>query len=228
MATRLKGKQIDQLVGQGNNKTGLTIPSASTLVVTSQHSGDTAGGSNTQAGVITTAPYNKVYIRNNTTGKAFEDASQRQVYGRLTESSGVWTISFYVLITGVETAYNFNGTDDAGETFDYTYFEVVQIGNSDPRNVVNLFENIDEINSSNPLNHSHIIDPLTVTAQNVISDLSQVPKDTNDVKLEVNTAIYLQGVHFTVSGQTITWTFTSGSGGFNIETTDTVTAFYEY
>lgn len=62
------------------------------------------GGAST-IGIITSPPYNDValYLSD---GTQIEDAEGRKVFGRLTEALGVWTISFYVKIAGVETAYS--------------------------------------------------------------------------------------------------------------------------
>lgn len=68
----------------------------------------TAGGGNAQVGVITDAPLNRVDFIG-TDGNFFEDSEGQRVYGRLTWAAGVWTLSFYTLEAGVETAHNFAG-----------------------------------------------------------------------------------------------------------------------
>jgi len=224
-----KGKQLDILVGAGKAFTGtLALPTAVSVVVTSNHSGETPGGNDTTAGTYTSPPQNKAYLRLKSTGKALEDDSQRQVFGRLTEAGSVWTLSFFVLIAGSETAFDFTGHTEVGNDFEYTYFESIQIGNSLPTSIVNLFENIDEINASSPLSHQHLIEVKTIVSQNTIPNLAQVPKDVNDVKIAVNEMLYVAGTHLTVVGQVVTWDFDSGSGGFDIETTDEVIAVYEF
>lgn len=62
-------------------------------------------------GVVVTGVYNKVVLKNDV-GDSFEDGLGNLVYGRLTESAGVWTLSFYVDISGVETPYDFTVASD--------------------------------------------------------------------------------------------------------------------
>lgn len=64
------------------------------------------GGTDTQIGVVTTAPYNKVTLVKTSDGTAIEDAGGQRVYARLTESAGTWTLSFYTNEAGVETAHS--------------------------------------------------------------------------------------------------------------------------
>lgn len=222
-----QGKQIDILVGEGLSFTGtLGLPTAVSVVVTANHSGEVSGGDNTTVGTYTASPQNKVFIRLKDTGKAVEDDSQRQIFGRLTESASIWTLSFYVLIAGVETVYDFTGHADVGSNIEYTYFHSIQIGSSSPTNVVNLFENIDEINASSPLSHQHKIEVKTIVSQNTIPSLVEEPKDSTDVKLIVNKLAYTNNVDFTIVGKVITWV--QGTAGFDIETTDEVVVVYEY
>lgn len=69
------------------------------------------------AGVVSTSPFNKVVIRQasgSNTDDSFKDALGNVVYGRVTNSGGVggtWTLSYYVDVSGVETAYSFSGSD---------------------------------------------------------------------------------------------------------------------
>lgn len=230
MSQKPKAKQLDVIVGQAHwNTTGFTIPAATSITVTSLFSGYTSGGNDTTVGVYTGSPQNKVYLRAKATGKALEDDSQRIIFGRLTESGSVWTISFYVLISGSETAYDFTGHDEQGNTAEFRWCESVQLKDANPTAVVEFGEGIDEINASNPLAHNHIVEELTVTAQNTINSLTQAPKDANDVKLIVNKLVYQVGDDFTLGGtgnKDITWS--AVNSGFNVETTDEVIAFYEY
>lgn len=67
-------------------------------------------GSETTEGIVTDAPENKVVLRY--ASGAFEDdeildALGNVVFGRLTYSATVWTLSFYSLVSGTETAYSF-------------------------------------------------------------------------------------------------------------------------
>lgn len=94
----------------------LALTGAST-VATSSFSGKTPGGTSAAAGVITSNPYNDVQFRIQSSGDQIEDGSGNEVYGRLTYSSGVWTITNYVFTGGVETAYTIPGSYDVNVYF---------------------------------------------------------------------------------------------------------------
>lgn len=53
-----------------------------------------SGGSTTQAGVITSAPLNYVWLLDQK-GDQIKHTTGAECYGRLTEAAGVWTLSFY-------------------------------------------------------------------------------------------------------------------------------------
>lgn len=221
----IKGKQIDQLVGQSTwNTTGIAIPSAATLTVTSHFAGKTSGGSDSVAGVYTNSPQNLVQIRLKSTGKGLIDTSSRQIYARLTEATGTWTLSFYVLVAGVETAYNFTGHSEAGNNLEYRWCESVQISQSLPTSVVSFGEGIDEFVAASSSAHLHKDDNLTVSSNGQTAfTLAATPKTGEPVMLVVNGVAYRQTTYFTVSGTTLTWL----NVGFSMATTDEVTAYYE-
>lgn len=77
-----------------------------TYSITTEMSGKTPGGSSSSLGVITSPPNNRVYIKDSLTETFVEDAEGQRVYGRITESGGAWTLSFYTNEGGVETAHN--------------------------------------------------------------------------------------------------------------------------
>jgi hypothetical protein len=98
--------------------------SGTSLNVTSLFTSETPGGDTVTEGVITTPPFNEVimYLED---GTQLEDSSGRKVYGRLTFASLVWTLSTYVKISGVETAFNVTPATD----FDIFYRKVYTLGN---------------------------------------------------------------------------------------------------
>lgn len=85
--------------------------SGSSTVITTQMSGKAPSGGDTVVGVVTDAPRNKCHIVNNSTGVYLEDAQGQVVYGRITYSAGVWTISYYTNEAGTETATSISSTD---------------------------------------------------------------------------------------------------------------------
>ena len=74
--------------------------------VSASFSGKVSGGGTSTAGVITSAPYNRVEIRDTSNGSEILDGSGNKVYGRLTYSASVWTLTYYVFNAGVESAYS--------------------------------------------------------------------------------------------------------------------------
>ena len=77
---------------QGTDLTGVT---GTSTVVTTQFSGSTPSTNTTTAGVVVNAPYNRVFLTNATNDQDFVDALGNVVYGRLTEATSVWTLSYY-------------------------------------------------------------------------------------------------------------------------------------
>lgn len=78
-------------------------------VVTTEMSGKTASTGDTVKGVVVTGN-NKVILRDATA--ATEDDQVRDtdgdlVFGRITESAGVWTLSYYTNKASIQTAYDF-------------------------------------------------------------------------------------------------------------------------
>lgn len=234
---KIKGKQIDQLVGQAHwNTTGIAIPSAASVTVTTAFAGKVSGGSNAAVGVFTTNPNNKIFLRESATGKAIASGTgetSSSVFGRLTESTGTWTLSFYTLVGGIETAYDFSTDYNAGahplagDNFDFRWCESVQIKDSAPSAVVYAGEGIDEFDPSSPTNHQHVAETIAVTSNGQTGfALSQTPKDVADVVMTVNGVRYEYGggKDYTISGSTVTWLDTD----FTLATTDEVIFTYEY
>jgi hypothetical protein len=85
--------------------------SGTSVDVSAQFTGKTPGGTSSVEGVVTTGQFNKVAIFKSLTGDSVEDAGGQKVFGRLTESSGTWTLSFYTNEAGVETAHNLSTVD---------------------------------------------------------------------------------------------------------------------
>lgn len=84
--------------------------SGSSTDVSTEMSGKVPSGGDTLKGVVVLAPNNKVILRQGSgsgTGDEFVDGFGNLVYGRLTYSAGVWTLSYYVDLSGTETPYSF-------------------------------------------------------------------------------------------------------------------------
>lgn len=79
--------------------------------VTTEMTGKTPSAGPTSEGVVVTAPYNKTILRD-INGEGIEDGSGNVVYGRITESSGTWTLTYYSAPAAVETPYSFGVATD--------------------------------------------------------------------------------------------------------------------
>lgn len=87
--------------------------------VSTDFAAKTPGGTSSSAGVITSAPDNRVEVVGKDDFREVEDPSGNRVYGRITESSGTWTLTYYVNIAGVETAHSLSS-----QNIRYLYREV--------------------------------------------------------------------------------------------------------
>lgn len=85
--------------------TSLSSTAATSTDVSAAFSGKTSGGGVSTVGVLTDVSNNRIVIVNATTETAIEDAEGQRVYGRLTYSTGVWTLSYYTNEAGAETAF---------------------------------------------------------------------------------------------------------------------------
>jgi hypothetical protein len=219
-------KQLNLLAGQANWSTNLQLAAGTSQAVTSFFTGKVSGGSDTNVGVIASAPHNKVFLRVAGTGQPIKDAtSGTSVFARLTESSGAWTLSFFKLVNGTEVAFDTTGHEIVGQMINFRYCEVRQYANYQPTSIVYAGEGIDEYDASSAASHQHIQETLSIaTDEQTIFTLSQTPKDGNDVALAINGIHYINGTDFTVSATTLTWT----SVEFSLETTDKLVADYAY
>jgi hypothetical protein len=219
-------KQLDVLVGQAiwNTSFAGTIPASTGIIVTTAFAGMANGGSDAVAGVYTTAPQNKIYLRNRITDKAFEDGTTtaRQIIGRLVYSSTVWTINFYTIQSGAEVAYNFTGNPDVGASFDFRWCESIQLKDASPTAVVDYGEGIDELEPSSPLMHEHQVDKFTATLNQTVFTASQTPKTSGELALFVNGIRYNYTTDYTVVTTTVTWLNTD----FNLAAGDIITLVY--
>jgi len=120
-AANIDAVPLKGYIQQGTDILGVTGSSSD---VSSSFSGKTPGGTSLVEGVVTSGTYNKVLITQASgveEGDAFTDSLGNVVYGRLTESSGTWTLSYYVLLSGTETAYTFSVASDVRYYFQEIY-----------------------------------------------------------------------------------------------------------
>ena len=226
---RLQAKQIQKLLAAPIRINELNANSGS-LVITSEITTalTTAGFNNNPiilqnstdesiSGIILNGLNNKVEIwDSNTKNKLGGDG--KEIYGKINHSSGIYTLFFYTLISGVETAYSFVSATDIDIEFNYRYeFKDLPTDAFLPKNINQDFS------SSGSL----ITEELNVTDLNIISNLTQTPNINNNIEVIVNGQVFNyvgSSLPFTISGLTITWL--PAIAGFDLETTDKIIAKY--
>lgn len=224
--TLVHNSQIEQLLYAYVRVNGFTASGTSTNVTTAITTAlSTAGkggvavplqvASASVVGVITTGSDNRVEIYDATTKQKISDDSN-EIYGRITESSGVYTLSYYALVTGVETAVT------VAQDIDFEFIYNFDFGRL-PQNALVAVKarNVSDDPSSG--SGSPFDEVLTVTALNTVSDLTKTP--TGSVKLFANGQMTSSLTNaFTVVGKVITWNATNAK--YALLTTFEVIASY--
>ncbi len=178
-------------------------------------------------GVITTGANNRVEVYSATSKQKIANGSNNEVYGRITESGGVYTLSFFTLpSSGSEAVHTFASATSIDFEFNYRFdfarFPADGIISARSRNV-----------SDDPFaiaggGLTPRMEVLTVTSLNTINSLSFVPANTTTIALIVNGETFdtLGGAAapFSVSGQAISWSAVNAR--MPLETTDRVIASY--
>lgn len=150
--SRAIGHTHDGAAGQGPNISGpdlVNVPlmgfavkgpnlpavTGTTTDVSAGLSTKLASSTSTDLGVVVAGSQNMVGIKQGPTatnpGDLYTDASGNIVYGRITNTGGLggtWTLSYYVMLGAVETAYSFTGTKDV----DWYYQELFNPASSTP------------------------------------------------------------------------------------------------
>jgi hypothetical protein len=120
-AANLANVSLMGFIVQGTSLTGAT---GGSTVVTTEMTGKIASAGSASLGVVVTAPYNKAPVRQGSgvnKGDKYVDGSGNEVYARITFSAGVWTLTYYVDLSGVETAYSFSGSNDVDWYYQQLY-----------------------------------------------------------------------------------------------------------
>jgi hypothetical protein len=222
----VQSKQVKKFIDSYVGVTSFTASGTSTVVTTAITTAlSTAGeggvsmplqvASSSQVGAIVTGN-NRVEIYDSTTKEKLV-SSGLEVYGRLTQSAGVYTLSYFVLDAGVETAVTI-ATDI---NFEFPYrFDFARVPSDFAISVKTKFVGEDPNGSG----YTIIREVRSVTALNTLANLSKTP--LYGVELIVNGVSELSvGISFSVSGKAITWNATNA--GYALETTDAVIAVYE-
>lgn len=173
-------------------------------------------------GVVVTGD-NRVEIYDAATKQKVKDASGNEVYGRITHSGGVYTLTYYSLVSGTETAYtSFSSTSI---DFEFLYrFDLYRLPSGFATGVKSRNVSDDPAGTGGTVYREQ----LTPTGTNALPDLTKTPTSSSVLLLYVNgVAIDSFGsgsAPFSLSGKTITWSATNA--GFTLETTDRVIASY--
>jgi hypothetical protein len=174
------------------------------------------------SGVITTGANNRIEIYNSTSKDKILAANGEEVYGRLTESGAVYTLSYFTLPnTGTETAYTFPAA--ATIDFEFAYrFELHQIPTDaiiamNARNINN--DAAGGLGGATPFGET-----VAITATNTIAVLTKTPVSASTLEFVVNGQTKRPGLDFTLAGKTITWV--PATALFDLATTDLCYANY--
>lgn len=228
----IKAKQVVKVVSSGVGCLNVSVTGSSftaTTAITTALSTAGAGGVSVPLqvssdeftmGVVATAPNNRVEVNDATSKNKFEDLQGNEVYGRLTQATSVYTLSFFTLVAGVETAYTFASATTIDFFFLYR-FDFNRLP-ADFAFAVSIREIAQDPRSGGGVPLS---EQLTVTGTNTVSALTKTPTSVTTLKLFVNGEGYSsQNGSFTLSGKTVTWV--AGSAGISLDTTDYVVAMY--
>lgn len=227
-------KQVKKFLGGWVGFTAFASGIGSSVVVTTPVTAALSGvgdggksvplqpASSTQQGVYVTPPNNKVAIVLSSTKAPILDAVDNEVYGRLTQAAGVYTLSFFSLVGGTETAYSFSASVNIDVYFTYQFsFETV------PPDFALAATERPTQSIIGGAGGQLYTQQVTVTGTNTLANLNYVPTDPTLVVLTVNGESLYAGLHFTVTGQAFSFSGAQLTAiGFSIETTDTVFALY--
>lgn len=230
-------RQIDKIQGAYVRIAGqaVTLSATSTAITTALTTALSTAGAGGAAvvvqpstgegvGVVTTGANNRVEIFNSVSGAKFTVAGE-EVYGRLTEAAGVYTLTYFIRPTGgTETAAPFPVATTVSLEFVYRFtFGLLPVD----AGVSIGTRNVEQDPAASAAGSETFSELLTVTATNTVSALTKTPAPGTTMELYVNGLMYspLGGTpDFTISGTTITWS--AANAGFSILTGDRVIASY--
>lgn len=181
----------------------------------------------TVVGVVTASGKNLAALYDATTKLKIKDGDDNEVYARLTESGGVYTITYYSLVAGTETSYSF--ASDTSIDFEFIYrfdFDRVPADFA----VTTAQRNVSDDPATGGAATPQMIEVIACTATNTLDDLTQTPTAGTSVILYVN-GVAVDGfgggsAAFSISGAAITWS--ASNAGFALATTDRIVAVYPY
>jgi hypothetical protein len=222
---RVKKKQIDNnKIGQITTLSFVATGSSDdvTTAINTSISNESvslvpSNGNESSIGVLVTTPINKVQLISSSNKELIFDNDGNEIYGRLTESSGIYTLSYYSLQSGAEIVANINNTIDFFINYNFS-FKDFPFDNS--VRVAN------EINTKSAPSETSIRDEiLTIATNNTLPDLANTPIDGSVILLVNGKAEdSATGGSFSVAGQSLTWN--EVNAGFDLTPSDRVIAVY--
>jgi hypothetical protein len=166
-------------------------------------------------GLITVPPLNRVQLRNAATLDPIRNGAE-EVYGRITASGSVYTLSYFSNDAGVETPYNFATSTNINFLFPYRFSNanypadaLIAVGA--------VLLNPDERGSTTVARP--ILEAKTIATINTIPDLVKTPSDGALVKLIVNGVSYstlTPNPVFSIAGKALTWIPSAGVGALPV------------
>jgi hypothetical protein len=233
MPTKIQAKQVARLLYAAVNITGFAFPAAASVTVTTALTTalSTAGdggvsvpvqvASAVQQGAVTAATDNVVDIWVSATKMPLADAAGNEVYGRLTEAAGVYTLALFSLVAGVETSVTpaaQNIDFQFSYNFDFDKLPITALVSASTKHVGD-----DPAGSGTKLRAQ----TLTPTGLNTFPALGVAYNSGASggiFELRVNGQDLVPADGFAVAGTTVTWT--AATTGFDVTTTDKVYALY--
>jgi uncharacterized membrane protein len=181
----------------------------------------------TTEGFATTSPSNSAQIWSAVTKKKLTDntPAENEVFGRITQAAGVYTLSTYVLIGGVETSYAIPSTlpidIEAVYQFSFEHLPADTFIGMETRNVY-----ADGATGAGRTRQERVV----VTGVNVLAALSIAYAGAGRVTLDVNGVVHtnLGGgtADFTIAGTAITWS--AVNSGYSLVPGDIVDVDYAF
>ena len=210
----LKGAQIDQHFDGDLYLSGLAMPAtaAATFDITTAvtTAANTAGRNGTPVPVQVSTDIDTqgfvltgiVQVSDSKT-KPMADSNGNEIYGRLTQAAGVYTLSFYSMVSGVETAYTMAASATFNVILGYRY-DFRYLPPTATRSPLSVRV------AQDPVGAGATREVVSVTAVNTLANLAGTPNGL--LQLHVNGQVFdvgtptskvSRGVSFT--GQTIKW-----------------------
>lgn len=175
-------------------------------------------------GVITSGPANRCRMVNSTSGDDILSAAGDLVFAELTLAATVYTLTFYTVTdAGVKTAYSFGSTTPIQFFFNYR-FDMYRVPDTALVLISNSAIKQHPLVTAGAASATPFIEVLPVTAQNVITPLTNTPV-TNTLRINYEGIIFsiLSGGGFTLAGKQLTSTLP-----YAIEVGERIEVFYSF